>query len=67
MTLSADILRVKLNLGNFADPFYNVKRAERPDIQAALELCIRSGEIVPDGFGGWKLTGGEQTREEKTP
>jgi hypothetical protein len=56
MNRDANTLRVKLNLGNFADPFYNVAPVDRADISKALMTCIQNGEVESDRNGGWQLT-----------
>jgi hypothetical protein len=56
MNRDANTFRVMLNLTNFADPFFNTSRADRPEMQAALDGLIRDRQVKRDGFGGWKLS-----------
>lgn len=54
--------RVRINLLNFCDPFYNTMPVERPFMEAALNDLIHAGEVTTDGTGGWKL----KSREKPT-
>lgn len=54
--------RVRINLLNFCDPFYNTMPVERPFMEAALNDLIHAGEVTTDGTGGWKL----KSRENPT-
>jgi hypothetical protein len=56
MNLDANKLRIELNIGNFADPFYNVERQDRAAMECALASCVLAGEVASDKQGGWELT-----------
>lgn len=58
-------LRVRINLMNFADPFYNVNPQDRPDIAAALAKLVRYGRVVRRVDGFYELAKGRENRTFK--
>ena len=62
MNMDANTLRVKLNLENYGDPFYDTKPPDRAGMQAALDTLVRRGQIKKDSNGHyaiirWQSTG----------
>jgi hypothetical protein len=64
MNTEANRTKVRANIANFCDPYFNEPLAARIGLQSALFALIQAGEVENDGACGYRITA--KGRENQT-